>query len=209
MSVRTCMFAGIIEAQKAIISTRAAGKCVRVRVAKPQSWNLSQGESVSIDGICSTIVAKSSASFDVEYMPETLSKTTAVQFQAKRMVNLERSLRYGDRIHGHFVAGHVDAASRVARVDRKGRSRVISIKTPPEVSNNIVARGSIAVNGVSLTVAKKGRGFFSVALILHTLAKTNLVLLREGDIVNIEADMLARYRGGGRVSIHAKKQIRR
>jgi|SRR3989338_3100352 len=202
------MFSGIIEAQKVVISTEASGKCKRVRIQKPRVWDLSLGESISVDGICSTIVAKSASSFDVEYMPETLSKTTAVQFQAKRMVNLERSLRYGDRIHGHSVAGHIDAESNVFKVERKGRSRVISIKTPPEVSSYIVPRGSIAVNGVSLTVAKKGRGFFSVALIPHTIAKTNLVLLREGDSVNIEADMLARYRGSGRVAIHAKKKVR-
>ena len=202
------MFSGIIEAEGKIIGAEASGRCLRVRVQKPRAWDLSLGESISVDGICSTVVAKSASSFDVEYMPQTLEKTTARLFKRGIIVNLERSLRYGARIHGHFVAGHVDAASTVFKVDRKGRSRVISVKTSPEVSNYIVARGSVAVNGVSLTVAAKGRGFFSVALIPHTLAKTNTRLLQVGSVVNIEADMLARYRGSGRVAIHAKKKVR-
>ena len=187
------MFSGIIEAEGKIIGAEASGRCLRVRVQKPRAWDLSLGESISVDGICSTVVAKSASSFDVEYMPQTLEKTTARLFKRGIIVNLERSLRYGARIHGHFVAGHVDAASTVFKVDRKGRSRVISIKTSPEVSNYIVARGSVAVNGVSLTVAAKGRGFFSVALIPHTLEVTNLGTLKRGDVVNIEVDMLARY----------------
>jgi len=203
------MFSGIIEAEGKIISIEESGRCKRVRIQKPRGWALLLGESISVDGICSTVVAKRASSFDMEYMPQTLEKTTARLFKKGTLVNLERSLRYGDRIHGHFVAGHVDAASRVLKVEKKGRSRVISIKTSPEVSKYIVARGSVAVNGVSLTVAKKGRGFFRVALIPHTLAKTNLRLLQSGSAVNIEVDMLARYRGGGRVSIHAKKKIRR
>ena len=203
------MFSGIIEAEGKIISIEESGRCKRVRIQKPRGWALLLGESISVDGICSTVVAKRASSFDMEYMPQTLEKTTARLFKKGTLVNLERSLRYGDRIHGHFVAGHVDAASRVLKVEKKGRSRVISIKTSPEVSKYIVALGSVAVNGVSLTVAKKGRGFFRVALIPHTLAKTNLRLLQSGSAVNIEVDMLARYRGGGRVSIHAKKKIRR
>ena len=185
-----------------------------MRIQKPRAWDLSLGESVSVDGICSTVVARTASSFDVEYMPETLSKTTAAQFRAKRMINLERSLRYGDRIHGHFVTGHVDATSRVIKVEKQGRSRAVSIKVPREISKYIVPRGSIAVNGVSLTVARKSSGSFTVALIPHTLKVTNLANVVRADAVNIEVDILARlpalagYRSGGRVAIHAKKKIR-
>jgi len=203
------MFSGIIEAQEMVVSTEASGKCKRVRIQKPRSWRLSRGESISVDGICSTVVAKSASSFDVEYMPQTLEKTTARLLKEGTIVNLERSLRYGDRIHGHFVAGHVDTICHVFNVERKGRSRVISIKIPQELSAYIVPRGSVAVNGVSLTVAEKSRGRFSVALIPHTLKMTNLVTLKRDDVVNIEVDMLARYKGSGRVAIHAKKEARR
>lgn len=203
------MFSGIIETQGKIISTEDAGKCRRVRIQKPRSWKLALGESVSVDGICSTVVAKTASSFDVEYMPQTLRHTTAAQFQSKRMVNLERSLRYGDRIHGHFVAGHIDTRANIQGVKKRGRSRLVLVSLPRELSKFVVARGSVAINGVSLTVAKKTHGFFAVALIPHTLAKTNLGDVQRGDDVNIEADMLARYRGSGTVSTHAKKKTRR
>lgn len=197
------MFSGIIEAQGKIITIEVLGKCKRVRMQKPRSWKLARGESISVDGICSTVVAKSVASFDVEYMPQTLSKTIARLYKKGSIVNLERSLQYGDRLHGHFVAGHVDTTSRVVNIERKGRSRLISIKTYASISEYIVPRGSIAVNGVSLTVAKKNNGFFTIALIPHTLALTNLSKLSVGVFVNVEVDMLARY---GRLKPHAKKK---
>ncbi len=203
------MFSGIVETTTAVLSVGMQGKCRRVRIRKPSAWKLAIGESVSVDGICSTVTAKSGRYFDVEYMPQTLSKTTGGSFKKESVVNLERSLRYGDRIHGHFVAGHIDTTSRVMRVDRQGRSRAISMTIPPGISKHIVPRGSIAVNGVSLTVAKKSRGFLSVALIPHTLDATNLGALETGDIVNIECDMMARYRDGGTVSTHATKKARR
>jgi riboflavin synthase len=187
------MFSGIIEKQARILSMKKEGSILGVRVASPKGWKLKDGQSVSIDGICSTIVAHRAASFDVEYMPETLSKTTAATFSKGRMVNLERSLVYGQRIDGHLVQGHVDMALPVRDVRVLGKSREITFKPKAAVARAIALHGSIAVNGVSLTVAKKHGPNFTVALIPHTLAHTNLANLAVGDFVNIELDHSPKY----------------
>ena len=187
------MFSGIVESQGRVIATSIKGSCKRVRIQKSRSWRLSIGESVNVDGICSTVVAKSSANFDVEYMPQTLSKTTAYRFEKGTIVNLERSLVYGKRIHGHFTMGHVDARTIILTLSKRGRSRLMTIRMPRDLSKYIVARGSVAINGVSLTIAKKTQSAFVVALIPHTLKVTNLGQLKSGDEVNVECDMLARY----------------
>jgi len=194
------MFSGIIETKQPILTASVHGECKRVRIAEPKGWKVSIGESISVDGICSTVVAKAAKYFEIEYMPETLGKTTADAFGEKRIVNLERSLTYGDRIHGHFVMGHVDARIRIISIEREGRSRLVTFSLPSTLSKFIVPRGSCAINGVSLTVARKTRGRFAVALIPHTLAATNLGQLKEGEEANLECDTLARY---GRLKLHA------
>ena len=208
------MFAGIIETRAEILSVEMRGKCRHIVIRKPNGWKLTVGESVSIDGICSTIIAHPGKRFEVEYMPETLAKTTAIAFAPGHVVNLERSLRYGDRIHGHLVAGHVDAYGKILHIEKHGRSCIVSIPKPRKISRYIVEKGSVAVNGVSLTVAHASTRSFDVALIPHTLAKTNLGLLTAGDAVNIECDMLARYglagiNRGATVRVHAKKRVRK
>ena len=191
-----------------------AGKCKRVQIEKPRGWKLDLGESISVDGICSTVASDGKHNFEVEYMPETLSKTTASSFAKNAELNLERSLVYGDRIHGHFVSGHVDTKVRILNIEKKGRSSAIRFQLPRMLSRYVVARGSIAVNGVSLTIARKDRASFSVALIPHTLKVTNLGTLKVGDMVNIECDMMARYglaalSSGARVPTHAKRRARK
>src|SRR3989338_7211376 len=119
MLIHIHMFTGIIEKTSRILSAETRGRCRRVTLEKPEGWKLAPGESISIDGICSTVTARTRDRFDVEYMPETLSKTTAALFTAWRIVNLERSLRYGDRVHGHFVAGHVDGRGRIVAVKKE------------------------------------------------------------------------------------------
>ena len=150
---------------------------------------MTEGESVAVDGICSTVVALSGASFDVEYMRETLSRTTARSFVRGNTVNVERSLTFGERVHGHFVAGHVDACGRV----RAAARGVLAVSVPKPLMRFVAPKGSITVNGVALTVTKKTHTVFSVAFIPYTLAHTNLGALKEGDSVNIEADLIARY----------------
>ena len=205
------MFSGIVETEAKIVSVDMEGKCKRVRIQKPRGWKLDLGESISVDGICSTIASTGQNYFEVEYMPQTLSKTTAALFEKGAILNLEHSLKYGDRIHGHFVAGHVDIRARVVGIEKDGRSRLVRVQLPRTLSRYVVSHGSIAVNGVSLTVARKSDTSFTVALIPHTLKATNLANLKTGDAVNIECDVLARYglaapRRSAKVRTHAAKR---
>jgi|SRR3989344_7141386 len=204
------MFTGIVEAQAKIARVDMEGKCKRVQIKKPRGWKLELGESVSVDGICSTVASLSRDYFEVEYMPQTLKKTTAALFRAHDSVNLERSLQYGDRMHGHFVAGHVDTTAKILAVEKNGRSRIVRVALSKTVSRYIAERGSIAINGVSLTIAHKDRASFTIALIPHTLKMTNVRALQKGNAVNLECDMMARYglaaqKPSARVRTHAKK----
>lgn len=190
------MFAGIIEKRSKVLSAEMHGALMRVRVEKPRSWKLVLGQSIDIDGICSTVVKFSQNSFEVEFMPETLSKTTASNFQKGRAVNLERSLKYGQRIDGHPVQGHVDLTAPLREVQEKGKSKELTFKLPARAARSVALHGSIAINGVSLTVARKHGPNVTVALIPHTLTHTNLGTLQLGDSVNIETDHSVLYLEG-------------
>lgn len=208
------MFSGIIQAKGRVVSARPQGDVRRVHVKKPPRWKLGLGQSVSVDGICSTVVAQGKDFFEVEYMPETLAKTTAGDLLPGAVVNLERSLRHGDFIDGHFVQGHVDARGRITAVQKTGASRLLTIAIPKSLRRFVAARGSVAVSGVSLTVARVSPASFKIGIIPHTLASTNLGDLKKGDAVNVETDMLARYRvaageRGGRVGRNEKDGIRK
>ena len=187
------MFTGIIEKTARIKATDSAKKIKRVRIELPRGWNLREGASVNIDGVCSTVVKREKNFFEVEYMPETLSKTTATTFTRGTLVNLERSLKYGQRIDGHPVQGHVDCAVRVADVERKGASRELTIKPNAVLARKAALHGSISINGASLTVAKKHGPSITVALIPYSLKHTNLGALKVGDSVNVEFDHSRAY----------------
>ena len=207
------MFTGIIQSKARVASTTRKGSVVQVRLEKPHDWKLSIGQSISIDGICSTVTVLPKGSFEVEYMPETLLKTTVRSFAKGTIVNLERSLTLNDYIDGHVVQGHVDARARIVEVVEEGNTRRITIEIPKPLLRYVAALGSIAISGVSLTVARLSGNRATVALIPHTLAVTNLGLLKKGDMVNVEADLMARYivaavADGGRVG-HAKKTLRK
>jgi riboflavin synthase len=191
------MFSGIIQATEKVKSATTSRGIRRVRIGKPGRWKLSLGQSIAVDGVCSTVVKSGATFFDVEYMSETLAKTTASTFVKGRPVNLERSLKLGDLVDGHFVQGHVDGCATVASIESDGDSRRITCTLPHEFMRFIPPRGSITLNGVSLTVARSGEREFTVALIPHTLSHTNLRLLRVGDVVNVETDLVARYRVAG------------
>ena len=187
------MFSGIVAAVGAVAATRPASGGLRLRV-EAGSLNLNDvgiGDSIAVNGVCLTVVAKMARSFEVDVSPETLACTTGL---AKgRRVNLEKALRLADRLGGHLVSGHVDGVATMARVKRAGNNRVITVRAPARLAKYIARKGSIAMNGVSLTVNDvKGSGF-SVNLIPHTLAATNLGELGARDKVNLEVDMLARY----------------
>lgn len=190
------MFAGIVEKKARILSVEKSERILRVRVEKPRSWKLALGQSVNIDGVCSTVVRTSTASFDVEYMPETLSKTAAGSLAKGRVVNLERSLTYGQRIDGHPVQGHVDTSTSVREIRSLGKSKEVTIKPSALLARQAALHGSIALNGVSLTIARKHGPNITVALIPHTLSSTNLGALKVGDAVNVEFDHSAAYLAG-------------
>lgn len=206
------MFTGIIAAQAKIISARA-GSVRRVRIATPRGWKLALGQSIAIDGVCSTVMHKVPGAFEVEYMPATLAKTAAGRLEKGDTVNLERSLKLGDYVDGHFVQGHVDVCGRVVGITELGASREITIALSKEWMRFVALHGSIAINGVALTVARRGLASCTVALVPHTLSATNLRELSVGDVVNIETDMLARsavaaFGQSGTVRRHAAKRSR-
>lgn len=187
------MFTGIIQATMPVVAVVPAGKSLRVRMKKPARWKLALGQSITVDGICSTVMKIGATYFDVEYMPETLRKTTAGNFRKGSQVNLERSLTLNDPIDGHLVSGHIDACAKVTGVVSIGKTKEIVFAVPRALMKYIVKKGSIALNGISLTVAQATGSTVKVALIPYTLAHTNLGLLKIGDHVNLEVDTVARY----------------
>lgn len=204
------MFSGIIQAKSSVLTVSTVGSCKRVRISKPRGWKLVRGQSVSIDGICSTVTELNAGSFTVEYMPETLSKTTAENFAMGTNVNLERSLRYGDYVDGHFVQGHVDCVGKVVGVVEKSGSREVTVQLPQKFAHHVALHGSIAIQGVSLTVARKKAATLTVALIPFTLEHTNLSQLQKRSLVNMELDHgapLLKKMPRGRLLHNAKKRI--
>lgn len=187
------MFTGIIQAQARVKAVSKAKKIGLVRIEVPRRWKVSLGASVNVDGICSTVVKKGKGFFDIEYMPETLSKTTAGRHTRGTLVNLERSLKYGDRVDGHFVQGHVDCTTTIRELVRNGSSVELTIKPAAKLARGATLHGSIAINGVSLTIARKHGPNITVALIPYSLKHTNLGALKKGDVVNVEFDHSAAY----------------
>jgi len=153
--------------------------------------DVAAGDSIAVDGVCLTVVARKGRTFEVDVSRATLACTTG--FAGGHRVNLEKAMRLSDRLGGHLVSGHVDGVGRVARTRPAGANRVLAVAAPRALAKYIARKGSIAVNGVSLTVNEVAGAEFEVNLIPHTLAASNLGRLRAGDKVNLEVDMLARY----------------
>lgn len=196
------MFSGIVEEKSKIVRVTELipGRLVRVWVAKPASFDdLALGDSIATDGVCLTVEAFDDETLQFAVAAETLSVTNwqkavsnGPQSLVGRMVNLERSLRFGDRIHGHLVSGHVDAAARVVRVENFGETKIVDVEIPPALRSMVWKKGSWALNGVSLTVNSVEGGVASHGLIPETLLRSNLGTLKEGDLVNVEVDAFAR-----------------
>jgi riboflavin synthase len=151
------------------------------------------GDSVAVDGVCLTLVARDDSSLSFDAVPETLARTALGALAAGARVNLEAALRAGDALGGHYVQGHVDGVGAVRSVQPEGDGRRVAFDAPAELLRYVVEKGSIAVNGTSLTVAAVDDAGFEVALIPHTLAATTLEALQNGDRVNLETDVLAKY----------------
>ena len=187
------MFTGIIEAQGTITQSTPLEKGQRLRIAS-ESLALSDvkiGDSIAVNGCCLTVVTLGEGAFEVDVSKETLDCTAGLA--QGNAVNLEKALRLSDRLGGHMVTGHVDGAGEVARFEQIGESWLLEVRAPKELAKYIARKGSITVNGVSLTVNHVDGDRFDVNLIPHTLEVTNLKQLRAGALVNLEIDLIARY----------------
>jgi riboflavin synthase len=188
------MFSGIVETQSTIAAARKGSETIAIDIKKPSNFeDLKAGDSIAVDGVCLTLEVFNDQIMTFTLGPETIRVTgwTLERVQT-RAVNLERSLRLQDRIHGHLVTGHVDATAAVREAKWEGETLRLEIEIPQALSPFIWPKGSVAVNGVSLTVNKVANERFSVGLIPETLKRTNLKTLKAGDRVNLEADNIAR-----------------
>lgn len=187
------MFTGIVEEIGEIAQMQRRGMAVFFGIRASFAKELKQGDSVCINGACLTVVAIQPPVFWVEAVEETLARTNLGFLKPGDKVNLERALSVSGRFGGHFVQGHVDGTGVVAQIVPRLRSKVMRIHTPKELMPYIVPKGSIAVDGVSLTVVEVGEDWFTVSLIPFTLEHTTIGLRKVGDVVNLEVDILAKY----------------
>ncbi len=190
------MFTGIIKKVLKVVEVSRKGGSFFVWIAKPKAWpfgRLRVGGSIAVNGVCSTVRSVKSTKFEVEYMPETLKKITAGSFKKGTLVNLERSLRLNDLVDGHLVLGHVDCVGKVVEIKKVKQSKIIKISVLPKFMKFIAPKGSIAIDGISLTVVDTGKNWFTVSLVSYTLENTTLKFLKIGDGVNIETDVIAKY----------------
>ena len=188
------MFTGIVREKGRVVSVAAAEDGARLVVAAPRTApHTAVGDSVAIDGVCLTAVSVADGEIAFDAVAETLRRSSLGRLEAGDEVNVEPALRAGDPLGGHYVQGHVDAVGRVSTVEPEGDGRRVIFQVPPTILRYCAEKGSITVDGVSLTVAGLDEASFTVALIPHTLAETTLGALAPGDEVNLEADVLAKY----------------
>jgi riboflavin synthase len=187
------MFTGIIQEVGTVEAVDVTADGSRIRVRATVADELREGDSVSVSGVCLTAAASGEGSFDADVMNQTLSVTTLGGLEAGGRVNVEPALRAGDPLGGHLVQGHVDGTARVTSVSTDGFARRLTIALPEDVGRYVATRGSVAVDGVSLTVAALGPDGLEVSLIPETLERTTLGQLEEGSEVNVEVDVVARY----------------
>lgn len=187
------MFTGIVESIGTIGAVSAEYSNRHFWVQSALAPELRVDQSVAHDGVCLTVVEIAGDAYRVTAVEETLRKTAVAEWMPGRRVNLERSLRIGDRLDGHFVQGHVDAVGTCAGIREEGGSHRYVFSFPDNFAALIVEKGSICINGVSLTAFNVGRAVFSVAIIPYTLEHTTFGILRVGDAVNLEFDVLGKY----------------
>jgi riboflavin synthase len=197
------MFTGLVEAIGTVRALSRSPRGARLEVDAPFAPEIVRGESVAVDGACLTAVEDGRALFDAS--PETLDRTTLGALRPGARVNLERALRVGDRLGGHWVLGHVDACARIVAVGGLGDARRVDVELPAALAPLVVEKGSIAVDGVSLTVNGVDAASFHVALIPETQGRTTLAAKPAGALVNLEGDVLGRFvlkalAAGGRVA---------
>ncbi len=189
------MFTGIIQAIGHIESLQARGGDMRLRIhtGKLEMSDVALGDSIAVSGICLTVVALGEQSFEADVSMETLQRTRLGALKAGSPVNLEKALRLSDRLGGHLVSGHVDGTGRLLERQEAARSTRMRFSLPAELARYVAEKGSITIDGISLTVNQVGENDFSVNIVPHTLQQTTLGKLQAGEPVNLEVDLIARY----------------
>jgi len=187
------MFTGIVEATGSLAEVKGTGGGFRVRIQTPLSGQLKIGDSLAVNGVCLTVILIDGEHVMADVGPETARVTTFNALQRGQEVNLERPMRADGRVDGHFVMGHVDGVGVIEEVRQEGESRWLTVAFPSSLAPFFIRKGSIALDGVSLTVAGLGEKQFDVMVIPHTWSVTTLKNLRKGDKVNLECDMIGKY----------------
>ncbi len=188
------MFTGIIEELGRVESIEQRGEGVRIRIAaQAVTQGTAEGDSISVNGVCLTAIEVRANSFSADGSRETLQRSTLGSLRAGSPVNLERAVTPQTRLGGHIVQGHVDARGRFLSATEHGGSWTVRIAYPPEIARYLVFKGSVAVEGISLTIAGLTEEYFEIAIIPKTWQVTNLSQLHAGDAVNLEADIIAKY----------------
>lgn len=188
------MFTGIIEGLGTIKEIQPAGQGKQLILDADFVLDETKvGDSIAVNGVCLTVVALENRRFYVDVSPETLSKTTLGKAKVGSRVNLERALRLSDRIGGHLVTGHVDDLGSIKQKKSVGNSIIVSIGVPESITRYMIKKGSVAVDGISLTINHVRRDRFDVSIIPHTAKMTTIDLCKIGDLVNIETDMIGKY----------------
>jgi riboflavin synthase len=187
------MFTGIVETLGEVAEVKPTPSGFRLRVTTPLSTDLTPGDSLAVNGVCLTVVAADASGVHMDVSPETLRVSALGALKRGTSVNLERPLRVDGRIDGHFVQGHVDATGSIEELRQDGDAWWVTVKFPPSLASQIVRKGSIAVDGISLTVAGVDDKRFDVQVIPYTWEHTNLRFARVNDLVNLECDMLGKY----------------
>lgn len=188
------MFTGIIEEMGTINGVRTSGESRRMAItAEMPLAGTKIGDSIAVSGACLTVVALSGKRFEVDVSAETLARTTFGALRSGERVNLERALRLSDRIDGHLVSGHIDGVGTIKDRQTKGNVTLITISVSPSLSRYTIEKGSVAVDGISLTINRCAEGLFDVTVIPHTALMTTIRIKKTGAKVNIETDMIGKY----------------
>ena len=187
------MFTGIVETLAEVAEVKPTPAGFRLRVTTDLSGGFNPGDSVALNGVCLTVVSSDASGIHMDVSPETLRVSALGALKRGSSVNLERPLRTDGRIDGHFVQGHVDATGSIEEIRQEGDSWWVTVKFPPSLASQIVRKGSIAVDGISLTVAGVDDKRFDVQIIPYTWEHTNLRFAKVNDLVNLECDMLGKY----------------
>jgi riboflavin synthase len=187
------MFTGLVEALGKVDSLEIRGEQARLGIAIPFAGELALGDSVAVNGCCLTVAEISGGLVAFDVLAQTLRVTSLGKLADENVVNLERALRVGDRLGGHFVQGHVDAVGEIISLEENGQDHVVEVSLPQEIHRLCVGKGSISIDGISLTIADLKEGSTVLWITPHTFSHTNLRDAKVGDTVNLEADMLAKH----------------